>query len=337
MKLKSLFLFSLFLVSIVLLPEKAQAQLLDNEQFSDVNTGEPPPDEIENPLRDNGLDEDFTGTLSDEDPDSEVYKENELFGSEEETDESLESDDSEESNNRPRRPRRPRPSGTVNDGEESDDPNAEVEEEEDLDATHLLTFEFNSQVLMTNTQTEQTFLEINYTTRIEKEIQIKKSRYRTTGKATIVNEVIGDLAGNELFGCKLRIETDDIRADIMSRFNQRDETEEEEAISELALQIKFKKSAMLENWFSDCTGTDGSLFNTAGDKEKYLYMTLEAITPELTGFTIPDYIRSDEGVIELVAEPFIIEYPDSSEIYTLQGNGQVTIVPLDDYIPTDEE
>lgn len=341
MKLISHLIFTVLIaVTLVLTPSFANAQLLDSEDYTDVNTGEAPVDEIQD-TGDGGIDPGFTGTFSDEDPDSEAYKEKELFGDDEAEggyDDSENPDD--EFNNEEQDNTADKPRGRSNrPGNNSDDASltGDEEEEEDLDATHLLRLKFDSQLLVSNTVTEETYLEINYSIEMEKEIQVKKSRYRTKGKTTITNEVIGDLFSNELVGCKLRIEMDDVKADIMTRYKVTEETEEEEGSNELALQIKLKKASMMESWFSDCTAMGGELFNTVGEKENYLYTILEAATPELVGFKIEDYIPTEEGVVELEAEPFIIEYPDSNEIYTLQGSGQVTVEPLDGYVPDEEE
>lgn len=235
----------------------------------------------------------FTGTFSDEDPDSDAFKEKNLFG---------------------------------------DDEADEEEEEEDTGtiegATHLLKMEFNSQVVVTDTKTNNSYIEINYSTKIDQEIQIKDRRFRVKGKAGITTDIVGTLAGNELFTCTLDIQVSDANVDIMTRHTETEETDEESAISKLALQLKFKQDDLMEDWFSNCLAMDGSMLNTKGDKEKYLFTTLKAISPDLEGIIVEDYDPEEVSRIDLITEPIIIEDLDSFEEVLVQGDGDITIEPL---------
>ncbi|MBF0105449.1 MAG: hypothetical protein HQM16_09000 [Deltaproteobacteria bacterium] len=250
-------------------------------------------------------DEGFTGTYSDEDPESPAYEEKEIFG-EDEADTTEETEDS------------------------------KTPAEEEGVPTHLLKFEFESQVTITNTITEISYIEINYTTKLEKEIEVKNSRFRTTGKAEIMTDIVGDLAGNELFSCTLDIQMDNVDVDIMVKLNSTVENEEEKAearaeeavASELALQFKFPPENLLEGWLSNCTAVDGSLFNTAGEKEKYLIQILESIDPPLTGMISEDYNPLESATIDLTSETTVIEDVDAFEKFTLEGKGKVTVEPI---------
>ncbi|MFH1357337.1 MAG: hypothetical protein ABII18_09430 [bacterium] len=244
---------------------------------------------------DYSVSEKLTGTLADDDPDSDVYKENQLFGSEEAGDEDYEDIPTE-------------------------------------GATHLLKFDFESQVVVTDINTGAPFLEIVYTLKLEEEIEVVEKRFRSTGTAEIMTDIVGFLAGNELFSCKLDIQMENVEADIMTRYTYIPASEEEDEIieeeSKLAVQIKFNKDSLLEDWFSSCLGTDGSLFNTRGDKEKYLLTTLESSTPELTGVVVEDYNKDEDITLDIIAEPTIIEDEETHEEYLLQGSGVLTIEPL---------
>jgi hypothetical protein len=246
---------------------------------------------------DYSVSEKLTGTLADDDTDSDVYKENQIFG-----DDEAEDEDSED---------------VLSEG-----------------ATHLLKFDFESQVVVTDIATGTPFLEILYTLKLEEEIEVVEKRFRSTGTVEIVTDIVGILAGNELFNCKLDIQMDNVEADIMTRYTYTPESESEEddeiveEESKLALQIKFNKDSLLEDWFSNCLGTDGSLFNTRGDKEKYLLTTLESATPELTGVLVEYYDKEEEVTLDIVADPVIIEDEETHEEYLLQGNGTLVIEPL---------
>jgi len=233
---------------------------------------------------------DFSGTLAEDDPDSDEGKTSILFG--------------------------------PDDAEEED---FEVESE---GPTHLLKFDFESQVVVTDTLTDIPFLEISYTLKLEQEIEVIDKRYRTTGNAEIMTDIVGFLAGNELFTCKLDIQLENVEADILVRYKYAEETEEDPEINQLAVQVKFDKDSMLEDWFSNCLGLDGSIFNTQGDKEKYLLTTLETATPDLTGLMIEDYYRGFSSSVDIIAEPLIIEDGDTHEDYLLQGNGMLTVEPF---------
>lgn len=235
--------------------------------------------------------EDFTGTFADDDPESDVFEETQLFGEDE-----------------------------AAPGEK-----AEEVPEEDL-PTHLLRFEFESLIVITDSRTENPYMEIRYFTKIEQEIQVKNKRYRTKGTAEIMTDIIGNLAGNELFACKLDIQMANSEVDIMTRYNIIPETEEEPEKSELALQIKFNRENLLEDWFSNCTAVDGSIFNTVGEKEKYLFMTIESVTPALSSIVIENYDTDLRSTLDVFADS--IQIDDDFDDILLEGTGTIDVDPL---------
>ncbi len=238
-------------------------------------------------------DKGFTGTYSDEDPESPAYKEKKLFGDDEAPD-------------------------------EEDEEGGDVVD----NATHVLKMEFDTRVVITDTRSAYSYLEINYTTKMEQEIQVGNRRFRTRGKANIMTDIVGTLAGNELFTCELDIKISDADVDMMVRHSEVEESEELDASSSLAVQLKFNKQDLLEDWFSNCLGVDGSQFNTKGEQEKYLFTALEAIDPSLSGILVEEYDPLVESTVDLETPPILIEDLDSYEEILIEGNGEIVIEPL---------
>ena len=231
--------------------------------------------DIQDLLNDKG----FTGTLDPDDPDSDAYKEKQVFGDDEAVDDEDETDNS--------------------------------------GATHTLKFDYSLQVVVTDTKKDVSNLEIDYNVKFEQPVEIKDKRYRTKGHAEVTTDIIGVLAGNELFTCKLDIQFDKTPVDIMTRYNHTEETETTPETSELAVQLKFKKADFMEDWLSNCTGVDGSELNTKGEKEKYLLVSLESISPSLDALLFKDYDPTDNASLDLLSEPILLDDSDISEQYAL--------------------
>jgi hypothetical protein len=202
-----------------------------------------------------------------------------------------------------------------------------MDEDEDAYPTHLISLNLNGQVVVTDYETDTAYLEINYSAKLEQEIEIKESRYRTKGTIEFTTEVIGDLSGNELYTCKLDIALDNAEAEIMTRYSIIPETEEEDAFYQLALQVKFKK-APEEDWFSDCLAVDGSVMKTQGDPEKYFHAIWENLTPEMNGILIEDYDIEDAASIDLETEQFYIDDEDLGAEFSISGSGELEVEPL---------
>lgn len=237
-------------------------------------------------------DEHFTGTLDDEDDDNPEYErfkdENETFG--------------------------------------DDDLDAEAYPEDDQ-PNYLIKFNFDSQVVFMD-QNDYPYLEINYNTKFEEEFAaVTSKRSMTDGEVEFESEIIGDLAGNDLFTCKLDIMIQSYPVSIMARVKHIAETEEEPEDFELALQIKLEKDYK-EDWFSNCTGIDGSVFNTQGDPEKYNLQVLDNVAPSLNAILVEEFDPYQETIIELVSEPLLVDDEDMNETVTLTGSGTITIEPL---------
>lgn len=291
-------IIGLFL-TFALSPSQAQAQLLGGPGGSDTFEESDDQDQVEDSDSSATSDdsEGFTGTYSDEDPDSEAFKEKQLFGEEEEADPEDEDNTFDNQGEGP---------------------------------THSLKFEFDGQLAATNIITEVTYLEINYQIKIEQEVEVKNARFRSKAQATILTEVVGDYAANELFSCVLDIQFGkETPVESMIRYRTTPATEEEDAKAELAVKFNMKKSDFMEDWFSNCTGVDGSIFNTQGDKEKYLYLILENVLPELSGFLMENFEYEGTNTTDHQAEAFIIEDPDAYIDYTLTGSGTTVVEPLE--------
>jgi len=237
-------------------------------------------------------DENFTGTLDEEDDDNPEYEriknENETFG--------------------------------------DDDLDAEAYPEEDQ-PNYIIKFNFDSQVVFMD-QNDYPYLEINYNTKFEEEFTaITSKRSMTDGEVEFESEIVGDLAGNDLFTCKLDIMIQSYPVNIMARVKHITETEEEPESFDLALQIKLEKDYK-EDWFSNCTGVDGSVFNTQGDPEKYNLQVLDNVAPSLNAILVEEFDPYQETIIELVSETLIVDDEDLNETVTLTGSGTITIEPL---------
>lgn len=263
----------------------------DNTEASSDNAGVT--DNSPSGVLGESTDKGFTGTYSEDDPDSPAYKEKQLFGDDEA-------------------------------------PNEEDEGGGDIvdNATHILKMEFDTRVVITDTRSAFSYLEINYTTKMEQDIQVGNRRFRTRGKTNIMTDIVGTLAGNELFTCELDIKISDADVDIMVRHSEVEESEEMDASSNLAVQLKFNKQDLLEDWFSNCLGVDGSQFNTKGEQEKYLFTALEAIDPSLSGILVEEYDPLLQSSVDLETPPILIEDLDSYEEILIEGNGEIVIEPL---------
>lgn len=242
--------------------------------------------------------ENFTGTLTDEDIDYDDLDkeiENEAFG----------------------------PDDPQNKDKDDDEFGGEAFEEA---YPALLTFDFDSQVIF-HTSEGDPYMEIDYETKIEDfEIELLQKRWREKTDALFTADIIGNLAGNDLFTCKLDILIDTYPANIMTRLKFFPETDEIDAHYQLAVQIKLDKEYK-ERWQSKCT--DGvSNFNTEGDPEKYNRTVLENITPNLHGLVIDDFDPSEGAEIDLSTELIEILDEDLNEVITLSGKGVLRIDPL---------
>ncbi len=145
-----------------------------------------------------------------------------------------------------------------------------------------------------------------------------------------MTDIVGTLAGNDLFSCKLEVEINDVDVDVSTRrivtLNEFDEI----ATSQLALQLKFTKSDLLEDWYSNCTAFDGSKLNTKGEQEKYLYQTLEAAQPSLEGLLIEDFDPTETSSLTLSTEEIIVDDVYGDEEFLLTGSGTVTVEPIEE-------
>lgn len=286
-------------------------------QLGDYETEEPasPGNTTDAPENEPG----FTGTYAnDEDPEDPGYQdkieEEALFG---EDDSREDGDEAEYEDDRQADPDALR--------ESDQDPYGENEVPED-EPNYLLKFDFESSATFLDKLTGEPYMEINYHTTIEKEVTLAKKRFRTKGRADFETEIIGNYAGNELFTCKLEIDIKSAPVQLMTIMRDITTPEDDIPLFEAALQLKFEKGYK-EDWYSNCTGLDGSLFNTRGDPEKYNLMILEDTTPPLKTILFEDFIPGDNNEIEVIMEPLEVEDPDADTML-LTGKGTLLLEVL---------
>lgn len=248
--------------------------------------------------------EKYTGTLDDEDEDNPAVKqrmeEDSAFGDE----------------------KSGKAKKTVNgDNEQNNDDIAD----DDI-PTYTLKFNFDSQVVFTDKE-GRPYMEVNYNTKVEESVALVNRRWRSKSDAQFQSEITGNLAGNDLFTCKLDITIDSFPVDLMTRLKYNPETDDEPENFEVAAQIKFQKSYK-EDWFSNCTGLDGSMFNTQGNPEKYNMTILDDTQPSLNGIVIDNFDPGAGAQIEITSDPIEIQDEDMNEHVTLTGSGTLSIEPL---------
>lgn len=202
---------------------------------------------------------------------------------------------------------------------------------EDDAPAYVLKFNFDSQVVFSDKKTGTSYMEINYNTKIEQEIALVHKRWRSKGEATFTSDISGNLAGNDLFTCKLDITIDSYPVNIMTRLKTVPETDEDPETDQVAVQIVLKNTYK-ESWFSNCTGVDGSIFNTQGSPEKYNLTILDNISPNLNGIVIEDFDSSRGAEVELLTEAIDLDDEDMDEVITLTGSGTLSI----DYVGASE-
>lgn len=244
------------------------------------------------------LPSDFSGTLTDEDEDNvDLKKEADLFG--------------------------------ANEAEVDEDGNDILDDDfvDEEEATHTLKLEFEGEVTFYDRSTGEPFMEVSYTTTLEQDIVVKGSRYRSEGSAEFKTDIIGNLAGNELFTCKAEIDIEDHKFYIMSKLNTIPETDELPETKNLAIQLKMD-SGYQELWTSNCLGIDGSELNTTGDYESYNKTLLENISPNLVGVEFEDFIEGDPVEEELEVEFFEIDDEAADQIISFTGKGTLSVEPL---------
>lgn len=291
----------------------AQAQLGDYEnEEGDSTTQEEQEAETDEMVED---EEGFTGTYADEeDPDDPKYQqrleEEAIFGDE-------------------KKDRKKRSRGAGDESEEEAAPEDEPYPDEELPEdgpNYVLKFLFDSNAIFYDKLTGEAYMEINYRTTVEQEVSMIKKRFRGKGEANFETDIIGNYAGNELFTCKLEIEIKSTPVQIMTRLRDITTPEDEMPLFEAALQLKFEKKYK-EDWYSNCTGIDGSLFNTRGDPEKYNMMMLEDTTPNLNAILMEEFVPGDDNEIEIIMEPLELEDPDMDTII-LTGKGTLMLEAL---------
>lgn len=211
-----------------------------------------------------------------------------------------------------------------------DDEQEDLPPEDDAPA-YVLKFNFDSQVVFADKKTGTSYMEINYNTKIEQDVALVHKRWRAKGEAKFTSDISGNLAGNDLFTCKLDITIDSYPVSLMTRLKTVPETDEEPETEQVAVQIVMKDTYK-EDWFSNCTGVDGSIFNTKGNPEKYNLTILDNINPSLNGIIIEDFDSSRGAEVELLTEAMDVDDEDMDEVITLTGSGTLSI----DYVGASE-
>ena len=247
--------------------------------------------------------EDYTGTLADdEDPDNPDYNkrqiENAVFGTDKDSEDFSDED----------MPKKSKAQNEI--------PNT------------LMRFTFDAQVVFTNEKGEP-YMQTNYKTNIESEIVFTNHTWREGTEADITADVIGNLAGNDLFTCKLDITVAPATVNLMTLLKtvQTDATPNGDVqdMQQAAIQIDIAKGYK-EDLYSNCSAGE-STFNTQGGPEKYNLTVLQNTTPSLNGITIDNF--SDSGAqIDIVTDPIEIDDPEMNETITMSGSGTLVLEPL---------
>lgn len=214
------------------------------------------------------------------------------------------------------------------DAEEEDDEELSYDEEgfPENEPNYLLKFTFDSTATFYDRLTGDAYMEIDYRTTVEQEVTLNKKRFRAKGRAEFETNIIGNYAGNELFTCKLEIEIKSSPVQIMTLMRDVTLPEDDLPLYEAAVQIKLEKNYK-EDWYSNCTAIDGSLFNTRGDPEKYNLMILEDTSPSLNAVLFEEFIPGDDNEIEIIMEPLEIEDLDVDTVL-LTGKGTLLLEVL---------
>ncbi len=221
-------------------------------------------------------------------------------------------------------------------GEESADSNTPELEE----GSHLLKFDFTgSAQFVQQTKNDRNefisgepYLEISYTLRFETPIDISPSRKTREIEVEMDISHWGTLAKNEFFECRLEIDMADIPLEITTRMQierpdgDAKDVDPEDLKNSLALKLNFDKE-IREDWFSLCTDLGGANLNTQGEAEEYYAELLKLVEPTLSAILVEEYEPSDTTVIELSAEPKIIDDRDIANDILLTGEGNITITP----------
>lgn len=251
------------------------------------------------------LEEGYTGTLAEDDPDNEAR----LI---------LEEDDEE--------------------FEEENEEYLEDELEDNL-PSHLIKVQFNSTVQFTEWEmTEEgpkalssPYLEILYQHNCEIPINLGKRKKRVKSECDFEVDLSGHLASNDLFECKLDIAIEKIPVELSCKVKENKiedkENPDEEALVEkqLACSLKFSKEAK-ENWYSNCVDfTSGATLNTEGDTESYNLEVLNRIEPSLRSLLIENYDPKSEYSLILETAPEIIEDIELANDVYLYGEGNISI------------
>lgn len=284
----------------------SQARSVQAQEQSDTTTEEVTDAETntdENSQNNSALpSEDYTGTLDEEeDPDNPNYEkrqiENEVFG-------------------------------TDKDDSASDDDTVDTSASDSEVPNTLMRFTFDSQVLITNDKGE-TYMQISYTTKIEQEIVLTNHRWRGTAEADITSDVIGNLAGNDLFTCKLDMNIAPVAINLMTLLKtvQTNDTPngDTQDTQQVAIQIEVDNDYK-EDVYSNCNSGENT-FNTQGDPEKYNLTILQNTAPSLNGITL-DRFDSAGSQIDIVTDPIEIDDMDLNETITMSGSGTLSLEPF---------
>jgi hypothetical protein len=155
---------------------------------------------------------------------------------------------------------------------------------------------------------------------------IAEKRIRSKADTQFTADVTGSLARTELFDCPLDIAMEKSEAEVMTRVNKTEATQDSTAETKLAMQIKFQKKPN-EIWSVKCEGMGGALL-TRGDKEEYNFQALDNILPALAGLDV-EFSPYTITTIDLNTESFLIDDLDTHDLITISGTGTITIEPIE--------
>lgn len=271
----------------------------------------PPPDtDVRQQALETGeIDDDFTGTLAEDDPENEdalneLQEQEELFG---------------------------------NEDDQTDEDNTDDGFVEETEGTHEIHFEFTSKVQFVQTPEETSteedilnappYMEIEYITQFDGILDIKERTVKRKLEVTMEAQNWGSLAANEFFDCQLDIEMRELPVTVTTRIKKQKVNEDEEPVTDLAWQIEFDKEGV-EDWFSLCSDLSGAKLNTQGNPEQYNLTILQKIEPALKAMVHEEWYDEDGLTMDLITPVFIQDDQDINNQVILSGEGSISIEPL---------
>lgn len=218
--------------------------------------------------------------------------------------------------------------------EDEDTDNTEVDNEQTTDDENnpasFYNLDFNFQTLLTFTDAESgsSLMEVIYHTSFKIDVAASNTPKKQKAFLSIVPEVVGNIAINELFQCYTEIEIDETSAaTIETRLKTINATEDSDETTDLLLKINFDE--IPENWHTTCVAAEDKL-NTLGEPQFYNQDVLNQIFPALKKILLQDIELNSRETMTLEVEPYTIDESATLKItIDVTGSGTLTIEKTD--------